>query len=291
MSQHDFQITRADALTGAQYRAAVDAALQALASTNNGTSAPGTPYANQMYLNTAAADSILFLRNQGNTAWLQLFTVVAATGALSFPVDMKVNSITVGRGNNSLADNTAIGDSALMSTTTGSQNVAAGKFALKNLVSGGFNTAVGYVAGMSCTGNYNTFVGAQAGNNVANGSGNVFVGMAAASMLADGVTALTQANNCVYVGYTCRPAVNNAVNEIIIGSGSGATGGGNNTATIGTTSTVATILSGVIRKRALDTAPASATATGTTGEIRITSTHIYVCIATNTWVRAALATW
>lgn len=42
---------------------------------------------------------------------------------------------------------------------------------------------------------------------------------------------------------------------------------------------------------ALNTAPASASATGTTGEIRITSTHIYVCIATNTWVRAALTTW
>ena len=42
---------------------------------------------------------------------------------------------------------------------------------------------------------------------------------------------------------------------------------------------------------ALNTAPASATDTGTTGEIRITSTHIYVCIATNTWVRSALTTW
>jgi hypothetical protein len=42
---------------------------------------------------------------------------------------------------------------------------------------------------------------------------------------------------------------------------------------------------------ALNTAPASATATGTLGEIRITSGYIYVCTATNTWVRAALTTW
>ena len=41
----------------------------------------------------------------------------------------------------------------------------------------------------------------------------------------------------------------------------------------------------------LSTAPASATATGTTGEIRVTATHIYVCTATNTWVRTALTTW
>lgn len=41
----------------------------------------------------------------------------------------------------------------------------------------------------------------------------------------------------------------------------------------------------------LNTAPASATATGTLGEIRVTATHIYVCTATNTWVRADLSTW
>lgn len=42
---------------------------------------------------------------------------------------------------------------------------------------------------------------------------------------------------------------------------------------------------------ALNTAPASANATGTLGEIRVTATYIYVCTATNTWVRSALATW
>ena len=41
----------------------------------------------------------------------------------------------------------------------------------------------------------------------------------------------------------------------------------------------------------LNTAPASSTATGTTGEIRFTAAHVYVCVATNTWVRAALSTW
>ena len=42
---------------------------------------------------------------------------------------------------------------------------------------------------------------------------------------------------------------------------------------------------------ALNTAPASATATGTLGEIRIVNGFIYVCVATNTWQRAAIATW
>ena len=39
------------------------------------------------------------------------------------------------------------------------------------------------------------------------------------------------------------------------------------------------------------TAPSSSTDTGVVGEIRVTSTYIYVCTAPNTWVRAALATW
>jgi len=39
------------------------------------------------------------------------------------------------------------------------------------------------------------------------------------------------------------------------------------------------------------TVPASAGATGVTGSIAYDSSFIYVCVATNTWVRAALATW
>jgi hypothetical protein len=37
--------------------------------------------------------------------------------------------------------------------------------------------------------------------------------------------------------------------------------------------------------------PASATATGTTGEVCWDASYIYVCTATNTWKRAAIATW
>jgi hypothetical protein len=52
-----------------------------------------------------------------------------------------------------------------------------------------------------------------------------------------------------------------------------------------------TILGTQYKISALNTAPASTTALGTLGEIRVTATHIYVCTATNTWVRTALATW
>jgi len=37
--------------------------------------------------------------------------------------------------------------------------------------------------------------------------------------------------------------------------------------------------------------PASATDTGNVGELRFTANYIYVCVATNTWKRAAISTW
>lgn len=37
--------------------------------------------------------------------------------------------------------------------------------------------------------------------------------------------------------------------------------------------------------------PASAAATGTTGTIAWDASFIYVCVATNTWKRVAIATW
>lgn len=59
----------------------------------------------------------------------------------------------------------------------------------------------------------------------------------------------------------------------------------------GNTTVNGTITASQYRLSTLNTAPASATATGTLGEVRITATHIYVCIASNTWVRTTLTTW
>ena len=37
--------------------------------------------------------------------------------------------------------------------------------------------------------------------------------------------------------------------------------------------------------------PATASSSGTAGQLAYDATHLYVCVATNTWVRASLATW
>lgn len=57
------------------------------------------------------------------------------------------------------------------------------------------------------------------------------------------------------------------------------------------TSSTGVYITGQINFTALNTAPASAGATGTLGEIRYTADYIYVCTATNTWKRTALSTW
>jgi hypothetical protein len=61
---------------------------------------------------------------------------------------------------------------------------------------------------------------------------------------------------------------------------------------IGTTSptTLLDVNADTVRVRTART-PASASATGTTGEICWDSDYIYVCTATNTWKRTAIATW
>lgn len=38
-------------------------------------------------------------------------------------------------------------------------------------------------------------------------------------------------------------------------------------------------------------APASASASGTPGQIAYDASYVYVCVATNTWKRVAISTW
>jgi hypothetical protein len=72
-----------------------------------------------------------------------------------------------------------------------------------------------------------------------------------------------------------------------------------NTLLIGTTSdngvdklqVNGTVLSTQYKLSALNTAPATASSSGTLGEIRIDANYIYICTATNTWKRVAIATW
>ena len=67
MSQHDFTIANQTANSA---RTDINNALKALASTNSGTGAPSTPYANQLWYETDT--NRLKMRNEANTTWLDL---------------------------------------------------------------------------------------------------------------------------------------------------------------------------------------------------------------------------
>ncbi len=113
-----------------------------------------------------------------------------------------------------------------------------------------------------------------------NGSGNVFLGFNAgsdASFNASSNTLLIQNSN------SATPLIHGDFTSNLLGIGKLATTHALEVA--GTTEATQYKIS------ALNTAPASATAPGVVGEIRITATHIYICTATNVWVRAALSTW
>ncbi len=75
--------------------------------------------------------------------------------------------------------NTAEGEDALFSLTTGTYNTAIGFNALFNNATGSFNTAIGYLALFNSTADYNTAVGFQALLGNTSGSANTATGVAA----------------------------------------------------------------------------------------------------------------
>jgi len=84
-------------------------------------------------------------------------------GIKSFSYDILVNGLTIGKGNNSISGNTAIGLNALTSNTTGNMNTATGHYALYLNAEGVANTAIGYNAlFFNETGSDNTAIGANA---------------------------------------------------------------------------------------------------------------------------------
>jgi len=84
MSQHDFSIANQ---TASSARSDLNNALQALASNNSGTAAPSTTYANMLWYETDT--NRLYMRNEANTAWLNV-AYIDQSGGLEILDDTKV---------------------------------------------------------------------------------------------------------------------------------------------------------------------------------------------------------
>jgi len=147
---------------------------------------------------------------------------------------------------------------------TGDDNTGVGAYSLQNLTTGLRNTSIGMQSGVNCsTGSYNVAIGYYAGQFVTTGDANIHIGKEA---YASGAT---------------------ATNEIVLGGS--VTGLGSNTTLIGNASTTQAKIHGKVAVGG--STPASATAAGVTGTITWDANYIYVCTATNTWKRVAIATW
>ncbi len=188
-------------------------------------------------------------------------------------------SNTTGRGNTLLgynagltnstgADNTFLGEYAGRYNTTGNYNCFVGVSAGQANSTGNYNCFLGVSAGqVHTTGNYNCFVGASVGQANTTGNYNCFLGVSAGRFHADGATALTDPEGCVYIGYAARGKNNDDSNSVVIG-GNAPIGLGANTTVIGTSDTTLTRLYGDIAT-GVDAPSAAVHAIKTTEQLRL----------------------
>ena len=110
----------------------------------------------------------------------------------------------------------------------------------------------------------------------------------------------TVTDRAMSTGYSADFILHTSTGDWQIRSTSASTSADTNITTMTTRLTIAatgaatfnsSVTSTQYRLSALNTAPATSTSTGTLGEIRIDAGAIYVCTATNTWVRALLTTF
>jgi len=156
-------------------------------------------------------------------------TSFGASSALTFDgAILTVNGVKVGRGASAIASNTAVGDGALISNTTGTNNTAVGSGAGYSMATGVENTFFGYQAGYSnSTGDYNIAIGSRALRNGGSGGTNIAIGK-------DALLACTGSQN-VGVGINALLSATSGYRDTAIGTGAlgSLTTGAENT-TIGT---------------------------------------------------------
>ena len=145
--------------------------------------------------------------------------------------------------------NIALGISSLQNNTTGSHNVALGNGSLNDNTSGLYNVSLGFASMRSnITGSHNIGLGWRSGQYIADGSEN------------------TSGSSSIFIGKDARANGSNQINQIVIGDV--AIGNGNNTATLGNDSIVATHLKGDVVLK-VDGSGFSKIKTDTTGTIMI----------------------
>ena len=169
---------------------------------------------------------------------------ISASGGITFANDIRVNSLTVGRGAGNVDSNVAIGFNSFDANVSGSNNIAIGYDALGSNTTGNNNAAIGRSAlGANTTGTDNVAIGNSSLQNITTSSKNIAIGSDAGRLRANG-NVLTSATGGIYIGYNSRGSTLAQTNEIVIGTD--ALGLGSNTAVIGATSQTAATIYGLL---------------------------------------------
>lgn len=144
---------------------------------------------NNHFLGTTDSTRIVFRTNNQERATIQgngNFLIGTSTngnfkldvaGNIRASDDSRVNGLKIGKGSGNIIQNTAFGQNALDSNTTGAYNTAVGYAALRNNTTGRINTAIGYATLTgNTTGENNTAIGANSMQVNTTGSNNTAVG-------------------------------------------------------------------------------------------------------------------
>jgi hypothetical protein len=197
-------------------------------------------------------------------------------------------------GNSSIVSTFLRGNTAIGSTSFDSTNPE------RLLVYSATTTSVNQIVGRSSINSYlqlniqNTSTGASSSSDViaTNNTGNEttnYIDMGInGSAYSNASWTISGANDSYLYSMSGDLTVGTATASKVVKIHTGGTLAANVRATI---DDIGILVNGEYRLAVLNTAPSSSTDTGTLGEIRITSTYIYVCTATNTWVRSALTSW
>jgi len=160
---------------------------------------------------------------------------------------------------------TAMGDST---TSSGISSTAMGN---GTTASGDYSTAMGISTVAS--GDYSTTMGSL---TTASGFGSTAIGQHNVLNSGDAATSFNLTNTAFSIGNGTSAGARSDAFSVLFN---------------GNTTVAGSITSASLNIAALNAAPASASATGTIGEIKFTADHIYVCVATNTWKRVAIITF
>ena len=284
MATHDYVIANG---TGAAVRSDLNGALAAIVSQNSSATEPSPSYAYQRWADTTAG--VMKMRNGANNAWITLYQLDGEWSTIAF------------ENGTAAAPSIYFKDSG---TDTGIYSPGADQVA----ISTGGTGRITVDASGNVNIDSNTLYVDAVNNRVGIGTTSLSVNLEVrgGGSGVDAEVRISSNQNAALL--TFAPAGSNTIRQYAIGS---AVGGSlvfvDNTASTqraaidssgrllvgGSPDSGGALLQVFGDRIRVGTAktPASASDTGTAGEICWDASYIYVCTATNTWKRTAIATW